>query len=298
LSVEKRARSATPAKKGEWPLSLPSLVWLAVLVLLPSLIVLAVAFKPADPYGGVGAGWTLTSLRDLARESYLVVGWRTLYLSLLTTAACLLLATPMAYFMARAPRKWRHTLLLLVVVPFWTSFLVRIFAWKVVLHPEGPVKRGLAALHLVSPDATLLYNPGAVLLVMVYTSLPFAILPIYAAAERFDFSLLEAARDLGARSLVAFWSVFMPGIRRGLASAALLVFIPSLGSYIVPDIVGGPSGEMIGNIIAQRVFSDRNLPHASALSVLLTLLVLAPMLAALVLRGRQEEVAARRAGPE
>lgn len=272
------------------------MVWLAALVLLPTLIVFAIAFRPADPYGGVGTGWTLDSIRDLARESYLVIGWRTVYLSLATTALCLLLATPMAYFMARAPRRWRHTLLLLVVVPFWTSFLVRIFAWKVVLHPDGLLKRGLAAFHLVPPEATLLYNPGAVLLVLVYTSLPFAILPIYAAAERFDFTLLEAARDLGARPLVAFQSAFIPGIRRGLASAALLVFIPSLGSYIVPDIVGGPSGEMIGNVIAQRVFSDRNLPHAGALSALLTLLVLAPMLGALVLRSRQEEISARGAG--
>jgi len=289
--------TATPRKTGEWPLTLPSMVWLAVLVLVPALIVFVVAFRSADPYGGVGARWTLDTLRDLARESYLLIGWRTVYLSLLTTTLCLLFATPMAYFMARVSERWRHVLLLLVVVPFWTSFLVRIFAWKVVLHPEGLLKRALAALHLVSPEATLLYNPGAVLLVMVYISLPFAILPIYAAAERFDFSLLEAARDLGAGSLTAFRSVFMPGIRRGLASAALLVFIPSLGSYIVPDIVGGPRSEMIGNVIAQRVFSDRNLPHAGALSAVLTLLVLAPMLAALVLRSPQEEIPARRAGP-
>ena len=288
--------AASPRRTGEWPLTLPSILWLAVLVLLPTLIVFMVAFKPGDPYGGVGAGWTLDGVKGLARGSYLAIGWRTVVLSLLTTAFCLLLATPTAYFMARAERRWRRTLLLLVVVPFWTSFLVRIFAWKVLLHPEGLVKRALAALHLVSPNATLLYNPGAVLLVMVYTSLPFAILPIYAAAERFDFSLLEAARDLGARPLRSFWWVFVPGIRMGLASAALLVFIPSLGSYIIPDIVGGPNGEMIGNVIAQRVFSDRNLPNASALSALLTLVVLAPMLAALVLRSRQDELAPPGAG--
>ncbi len=293
--MEKRGGASSTRGTGEWPLSAPSLVWLVGLVLLPTLVVFAIAFRPADPYGGVGLGWTVDTVRDLGRSSYLLIGWRTVYLSVLTTVLCLLLALPTAYSMARAPRRWRPTLLLMVVVPFWTSFLIRIFAWKVVLHPEGPLKRALAALHLVSPEATLLYNPSAVLLVMVYTSLPFAILPIYAAAERFDFSLLEAARDLGAGPLVAFRSVFVPGIRRGLASAALLVFIPSLGSYIVPDIVGGPGGEMIGNVIAQRVFSDRNLPHAAALSALLTLLVLAPMLGALVLRSRQEEVAARRA---
>jgi len=274
-------------RRAEWLLTTPSLGWLAVLVLLPTLIVFAIAFKPADPFGGIGAGWTLDTLRGLARSSYLGIAWRTLYLSLLATAACLCLATPMSYFMARAPRRWQRRLLLLVVVPFWTCFLVRVFAWKVLLHPDGALKHALSALGLVSYTATLLYTPGAVLLVMVYTSLPFAVLPIYAAAEKFDFKLLEAARDLGATSLGAFWAVFMPGIRRGILSAALLVFIPSLGSYIIPDIVGGPSQVMIGNVIAQRVFSDRNLPHAAALSAALTLAVLAPMLAALLLRRKE-----------
>src|SRR5512136_2094313 len=116
-----RVNTATPRRSGEWPLTLPSMVWLAVLVLIPALIVFVVAFRSTDPYGGVGARWTLDTLRDLARESYLLIGWRTVYLSLLTTTLCLLLATPMAYFMARAPRKWRDPLLLLVVVPFWTS---------------------------------------------------------------------------------------------------------------------------------------------------------------------------------
>jgi spermidine/putrescine transport system permease protein len=168
--------------------------------------------------------------------------------------------------------------LLLVIVPFWTSFLIRIFAWKVLLHPDGPVKSLLLSLHLADASTPLLYRPEAVLLVMVYTFLPFAILPLYAAAEKFDFALLEAARDLGARSLEAFWRVFIPGIRRGLLTAVLMVFIPALGSYVIPDIVGGPNSEMIGNKIAQRTFVDRNLPHASGLSALLTLAVLAPLI--------------------
>ncbi len=271
-------------RRAEWLLTAPSFGWLAVLVLLPTVIVFAIAGKPSDPFGGVGPGWTLATLSGLARPAYLTIAWRTVELSLLATAACLLLATPMSYAMARAPRRWQRRLLLLVVVPFWTCFLVRVFAWKVVLHPDGALKLLLAKLGLVADSATLLYTPGAVLLVMVYTSLPFAILPIYASAEKFDFTLIEAARDLGATSLAAFWTVFLPGIRRGLVSAGLLVFIPSLGSYIIPDIVGGPGEQMIGNVIAQRVFSDRDLPHAAALSALLTLAVLAPMLAVLLMR--------------
>jgi spermidine/putrescine transport system permease protein len=135
----------------------------------------------------------------------------------------------------------------------------------------------------------LLYNEAAVLLVMVYAYLPFAILPVYAAAEKFDFALVEAARDLGAPPIYAFMKVFLPGIRRGLLTAVLVVLIPALGSYVIPDLVGGPGGEMIGNKIAQRTFCDRNLPHAAALSACLTLAVLVPVIVAMALQSRRVE---------
>jgi spermidine/putrescine transport system permease protein len=269
---------------AEWALSAPSLTWLAGLVLVPTAIVFVIAVKPPDVDGGIGAGWSLETLRSLARSSYVRIAWRTLWLAFLTTVGCMVLAVPTGYCIARADRRWRQTLLLLVVIPFWTSFLIRIFAWKVLLHPDGPVKAVLVRLGVVPDSAGLLYNAGAVLLVMIYTSLPFAILPVYAAAEKLDFALVEAARDLGASAFGAFLRVFVPGIRRGLLAATLLVFIPSLGSFIIPDLVGGPSSEMLGNVIAQRVFVDRNLPHAGALAALLTMAVLAPMLAVLLLR--------------
>ena len=265
----------------------PSFIWLILLFLIPTFIVFVITFKPADPYGGIGAGWTLATLKSLANPNYPTIVWRTIWLSLATTAICILLAVPTGYFMARLRPRWQQVLLLLVIVPFWTSFLVRIFAWKVLLHPEGPLKRALVAMHLAQPDTSLLYNVEAILLVMVYTFLPFAVLPIYAAAEKFDFRLLEAARDLGAHQLRAFFSIFLPGIRRGLLTAILVVFIPALGSYVIPDIVGGPNSEMIGNKIAQRTFVDRNLPHASGLSAFLTLAVLAPMLAVLILQKKK-----------
>jgi spermidine/putrescine transport system permease protein len=178
-----------------------------------------------------------------------------------------------------------------VIVPFWTSFLVRVFAWKLLLHPEGTIKHTLVWLGLASQDTSLLYRPGAVLLVSVYSFLPFAILPIYAAAEKFDYRLVEAARDLGAGAFRAFRSVFLPGIRRGLLTATLVVFVPSLGSYVIPDLVGGPTSDMVGNKIAQRTFSDRNLPQASALSALLTLAVLAPMVLTLTTSRRRGRAA-------
>jgi spermidine/putrescine transport system permease protein len=251
--------------------------------------VFAIAMKPANPYGGIGSGWTWDNFRSLASPNYLIVAWRTLWISVLSAAVCIVLATPIGYYLARVSARWRGFFLMLIIVPFWTNFLIRIFAWKVLLHPEGAIKKVLAFSGLIGPQASLLYNAGAVVLVTVYTFLPFTILPIYAAAEKFDFQLLEAARDLGARRLQAFAQVFLPGIRRGLITAVLFVFIPALGSYVIPDIVGGPSGEMIGNKIAQRVFVDRNLPQASALSVILILSVLAPLLTVLVLQRKKEK---------
>jgi len=218
-------------------------------------------------------------------------------MSVVTTVVCILLSVPCGYYMARVGTKWRQLLLLLVIVPFWTNFLVRVFAWKELLHPEGLIKKFLVALNLVGPDTQLLYNEYAVLLVLVYTHLPFAVLPIYAAAEKFDFRLMEAARDLGASAFRAFHSIFIPGIQRGLLTAFLVVFIPALGSYVIPDIMGGASSEMIGNKIAQRALSDRNLPHASGLSALLTLAVLGPMMLTLLLQGRRQAPAAKPEAP-
>ena len=272
---------------SEWLVTLPSFVWLLVLFLIPTVLVFAITFKPATPYGGIGDGWTLGTLWTLGNPNYPAIIWRTIWLSIVATALCILLATPMGYYMAKVSPARRRMVLLLVILPFWTSFLVRIFAWKVLLHPEGMLKQALVFLGLISPETSLLYNSYAVLLVMIYTELPFAILPIYAASEKFDFRLIEAAKDLGATSLRSFLSIFLPGIRVGLLTAFLMVFIPSLGSYVIPDIVGGPTSEMIGNKIAQRTFVDRNLPHAAGLSALLTVAVLIPMVAITVLRRKE-----------
>ena len=279
-------------KLSEWLVTLPSFVWLLVLFLIPTLLVFAIMFKPATPYGGIGDGWTLETLWTLGNPNYPAIVWRTIWLSVAATALCILLATPMGYYMAKVSPARRRLVLLLVILPFWTSFLVRIFAWKVLLHPEGMLKHALVFLGLISPETSLLYNAYTVLLVMVYTELPFAILPIYAASEKFDFRLIEAAKDLGATSLRSFLSIFLPGIRVGLLTAFLMVFIPSLGSYVIPDIVGGPTSEMIGNKIAQRTFVDRNLPHAAGLSALLTVAVLIPMVAITALRRKENPKAA------
>ena len=258
--------------------TLPSLGWLVLFVLAPTLLVFGIAFRPTDAAGGIGSGWTSGQFRIFLLPGIHALLWRTLWISALTTAICLAVALPVAWFMARAPERWRPRLLLLVVVPFWTNFLIRVFAWNQILHSEGALARLLRGLRLLGENESLLFNSGAVVLVSVYTYLPFAILPLYAAAEKFDFSLLDAARDLGASAGRSIRSVFLPGIRKGIATALVIVFVPMLGSYVVPDLVGGTDGQMIGNKIAQRNFADRNLPSASALSAILTLAVLAPLL--------------------
>lgn len=270
-------------------LSIPSIVWLLLLFAVPTILIFIIAFKSADAYGNISTHWTLDNLRSLANRHYPLIVWRTFWLSCLTTLICIGGGIPVAYFMARVPRKARNFLMVLIVIPFWTNFLIRIFAWKNLLHPEGTLKQILVFLHLVAPDQPLLYNPWAVLAVLVYSYLPFAILPIYAAAEKFDFSLLEAAQDLGARHMTALRKVFLPGIRSGIWTAAAMVFIPALGSYVIPDIVGGTGSDMIGNKIAQRAFINRNLPEAAMLAGALSLTVLLPLLIYLFSQNRRKQ---------
>lgn len=271
-------------KAGEIFSTTPSLLWLVLLLIVPTFLVLTFAFKTADPYGGIGVNWTFASLRSLGNPSYPAIIWRTIWQSVATTLISVALSIPMGYYMARVSEKWRRMLMVLTILPFWICFILRVFAWMSLLHPRGFIKTALAALGLVDPNAQLLYTSGAVLLVMVYNHLPFAILPIYAASEKFDFQLLEAAADLGATRWRAFVRVFIPGIKAGIFAAVLMVLIPALGEYVIPDMVGGPGSEMIGNKIAQRVQNDRNLPHACALSAALMLFVLGPMLAVMLSR--------------
>ncbi|MBF0378118.1 MAG: ABC transporter permease [Desulfamplus sp.] len=261
---------------NEIKISISSLIWLTLFFVIPTIIVVLISFRNSDPSGGIGVGWSIDGFADVFNPSFGMILWRTVRLSLITTVICLSLAMPVSIYMAKAEEKIQNWLLLLIAIPFWTNFLIRVYAWKIVLHPEGLVKRLFLTLGLVSENASLLYNEGAVLLVLVYTYLPFAILPLYTAIEKFDFRLIEAARDLGSGQIRSFIKVFLPGISQGIISAIMVVFIPALGSYVIPDMVGGPDGEMLGNKIAQRVFVDRNLPKGSGLSTLLILAVILP----------------------
>ena len=278
------------SKPEELIITLPSFVWLLIFFLIPTIVIFAYAFKPSDSFGGIGEGWTLENIYTLADNNYLVLIWRTVWLSIIATILCLALALPVSYQLARTSNRMRQLILLLIIVPFWSSFLVRIFAWKSLLHPEGFFKNILVNLHIIDSSTSLLYNAGAVILVMVYTYLPFAVLPLYAAASKFNFQLLEAASDLGATRLYGFFKVFIPSIQKGIGTALVMVFIPAIGAYVIPDLVGGTQNEMIGNKIAQRTFLDRNLPLASALSALLALIILLPTVIITIIQARAKKL--------
>ncbi len=274
----KEASMITNYKKlRELLLTFPSFMWLFIFFLVPTVIVFCYAFKPYDMHYSISDEWTLDTVKSIFSADYLVIIWRTLWLGFVTTIVCLSLSIPIGFFLAQASERTQKLVLLLIVMPFWSSFLVRIFAWKTLLHPEGFFKNVLVFFHIVDPDTVLLYNLTTVIIVMIYSYLPFAILPIYAQAVKFNFYLIEAACDLGASTRKAFFSIFIPGIRRGIMTALVMVFIPAIGAYVIPDLVGSTQNEMIGTKIVQRVFLDRNLPQASALSAFLCLIILVPM---------------------
>ncbi len=303
--------------RSEWGLTTPSFVWLLVFFAIPAVIVFLFTFHARTPEGGVGP-WSFQTWRELVDPDYPAIVWKTLRVSFKVTLWSILLALPCAYAIARMEKRWRAIVAGAIMLPFWTSFVVRVFAWKTMLHPDGWLQTcyhaylhfkiwvcawfsapppavanpggcllGLSYCPVDNATTTILDSEAAVVLVSVYTFLPFAIMPIYTAAEKFDFSLMEAARDLGAKSFYAFRKIFIPGVRQGIVSAVLMVFIPAIGSYVIPQMVGGTSCILIGNKIFDRAMANRNIPHASALSVLMAVSVLVPIAMVIWWRARQ-----------
>ena len=235
-----------------WLLLLPATLWLLVFFLLPLALVLLSSFMTQDLGGGILWQITLANYQRLVQGLYLSIIGRSLGLGLLSTLACLLLGYPLAFFLAKQPHPWRNALLLLVIIPFWTNFLVRTYAWIILLREEGIINTFLTSLHIIEQPLTLLFTPLAVAIGLIYGYLPFMVLPIYSSLERFDFSLVEAARDLGANELQVFWRVIFPLTLRGTMAGCLLVFIPAVSAFITPDILGGAKTIMVGNLIQNQ----------------------------------------------
>jgi spermidine/putrescine transport system permease protein len=255
----------------------PGFLWLLVFFALPLVIILVYSFLTNGPRGNVVWQPTLGNYVDLfTRSIYVNAYLRSIWISVLTTLLCLLLGYPLALFIVRQPAKWRTVLLFLVLIPFWTNFLVRIYAWQIILSNNGLINSGLGALGL--PTLNLLNTEGATLLGLVYGELPFMVLPLYAALDRFDFTLMEAAADLGANKARAFWRVMLPQTMPGVAAGSVLVFIPTLGQFVVSELLGGAKVDYLGNLI-QRLFLRSNPPNwplgsAMAMVMMLVLTVL------------------------
>lgn len=251
---------------------LPTWVWMAVLFAAPLAIVLAYSLLTRGVYGGVEQPWTAESYARLIDPLYLVILLRSFVMALAAMALCLVFAFPAALFISRSQKR-KNLYLQLVMLPFWTSFLVRTYAWLFLLRDTGLINTALQAIGLIHAPLPLLYNDGAVLLGLVYGYLPFMVLPIYATLERLDPSLTEAAADLGARPLATVFRVIVPLSRPGLIAGSVLVFIPCLGAYLTPDLLGGGRTVLVGNLVQNQFTSARDWPFGSAVSMLLMLLV-------------------------
>ena len=243
--------------------------------LVPLLLVLAISFASRGTYGGIVWEFTWANYLDLLHPLYGRILGQSLWYATLTTAICFLVGFPLAYVIARSPARWQPLWLLLVMLPFWTNFLVRSYAWMIILRQDGLVNHLLLALGLIREPLELLYTPAAVVIGLVYGYLPFMVLPLYVALERLDPALVEAAWDLYA-SRWAVWSrVVVPLTMPGIVGGCILVFIPSIGSFITPDLLGGARSMMIGNLIQHEYLVVRDWPLGSAVSFVLMAIVMA-----------------------
>lgn len=272
-------------------------LWLLLFFMVPFLMVLKISVSESD---GVSIK-DLVVIQDglpalsIKFDNYLTVARDALYLdtylsslkyAACTTFFCLLIGYPFAYFMARAKKAWQPALLMLVMLPFWTSFLLRVYAWKGLLSEGGWAYQAITGLHLdhllaaagwIAAPGQLLNSPFSLILGMSYTYLPFMVLPLYATLSKMDLRLIEAASDLGATPWVAFWKITVPLSRAGVMAGAMLVFIPCVGEYVIPELLGGPETLMIGRVLWDEFFSNNDWPLASTLAVVMILLIIVPL---------------------
>ena len=268
-------------------ISLPYL-WLILLVAIPLLIVLKISLSDMGPTSVTDVlswsqGWPTIKINF---SSYLFLASDQLYIdtylssikyALLTTLICLVVGFPFAYFMARAPKYLQPMLLMLIMLPFWTSFLLRIYAWKTLLVSNGIINNALLSLGVINQPLAIMNNSFSLVLGMVYSYLPFMILPLYANLSKLDLRFLEAAADLGANAFKTFWLVTVPLSKAGIIAGSMLVFIPAVGEYVIPELLGGSDTLMIGRVLWDEFFANNDWPMASAVAVVMMLLILLPM---------------------
>ncbi len=262
--------------------------WFILLVAIPILIVLKISLSEMEQTSvssmiSWSEGWPTVKLNF---ASYLFIASDALYIktylyslfyALTTTVFCLIIGYPFAYFMARSPKHLQPMLLMLIMLPFWTSFLLRIYAWKTLLVGNGVINNVLMSLHVINTPLVMMNNSFSLLIGMVYSYLPFMILPLYANLSKLDLRYLEAAADLGTSPFKAFWLITVPLSKAGIIAGSMLVFIPAVGEYVIPELLGGPSTLMIGRVLWDEFFSNNDWPMASAVAVVMILIILIPM---------------------
>lgn len=276
-------------KHNSFLLALPAILWLTVFFILPLAIVLVVSFMTR----GTGGAAVLPLTLDHYERVFTVfdsIFIRSVRIAFMTTVICLLVGYPLAFFIKTRKHSFtRQFALFLVILPFWTNFLVRTYAWRVLLGREGTINGILLNTGIISEPLTLLNTEFAVLLGLVYGFLPFMVLPIYASVERFDFRFVEAARDLGANDWHTFWRVVLPLTMPGVVAGCILVFIPSIGAFVTPDLLGGTKGLMIGNLIQNQFRGTGNLPLGAALSMVMMGMVMISLIVYVRFVSRGEE---------
>jgi len=249
----------------------PVLLWLFLFLIVPMLIVVGISFLSRDSLGKIVFSFSLEGYKTFFDPLYLGIYWDTLVLSLLTTVICLLVSYPLAYYIANASQRIQTWGLILITVPFWINFLIRTYAWVLLLRTQGVVNSLLQWMGWIDEPIQMLYTYGAVLLGMVYNFIPFMVLPIYVALEQMDKRLLDAASDLGASRWKAFRHITLPQSKSGIMTGAVLVYVSTSGMFVVTDILGGAKSSMISNVIQQQFQGARNWPFGAALSVIFVL---------------------------
>jgi len=255
-----------------WVLLAPLVAWLVAFVVVPMGILFVYSFCTRDDLGRVVFSFTLENYVRVFDPIYLRILGRSVGFAAVTTVLCVAIGYPVAWFIARQRERVRDRLLLLVMIPFWTSFLIRTYAWIAILKNEGLLNGLLQYVGLIAAPLPLLYTPAAVLIGLVYAYLPFMILPIYGSAEKLDNALVEAAHDLGAGPVRAFSEVIIPLTWPGITAGMLLVFVPAIGMFAITDLMGGAQVPMIGNVIQNQFFRARNAPFGAALGIVFTLM--------------------------
>jgi putrescine transport system permease protein len=262
-------------------------IWLLVFFLAPFAIILKISFAdpiiaqpPFTPFFGDQGGIAATADNYsflLTDKLYAVTYLKSVFMAVVATLLCLALGFPMAYGIARADEGTRNLLLLLIVLPFWISFLLRVYAWMGLLNNYGVINNVLIWLQLIDKPISFMYTDFAIYIGLVYSYLPFMVLPLYATLERMDLDLVEAAQDLGARPSQAFWDITWPLARPGVIAGCLLVFIPAMGEYVIPYLLGGPESLLIGRVLFDEFFVNRDWPLASAVAIVLLLILVVPI---------------------